>query len=133
MLPTFAAMAEVDVPTDRVIDGRNILPYMQSKSVPQPIHEQFIVPGSTIRYNEWKLLLKDQKPGGKDKGEGETDRVPAKAGSLFNLKDDPGETTDLSQQHPEMVKELQQRMKKAMIELQENKREIGKISSDGLD
>ena len=128
MVPSFCALAGVDVPSDRVIDGRNILPYMQGRAVHPPIHDTFIVPGATIRHRHWKLLIKGQKPGGgKSDQKGKTDRVPAKAGSLFNLKDDPGETTDLSRQHPEIVSQLKQRMKAAMAELNANTREIGRL------
>lgn len=107
--------------------GDKAVPYMQGKQVHPPIRDTFIVPGATIRHQDWKLLVKDQKPGGSDKGQGRTDRVPAPAGSLFNLKDDPGETTDLSRQYPEIVSQLRQRMEAAMAELNENTREIGKI------
>jgi arylsulfatase A-like enzyme len=127
MLPTFSAIAGVNVHSDRVIDGRNILPYMQGKRVYPPIHDQFIVPGATIRYKDWKLLVKYQKPGGRDRGNGETDRVPAEAGSLFNLKNDVSESTDVSEQFPEIVRGLKIRMKAAMRELNANTREIGKL------
>ena len=56
-------------------------------------------------------------------------RVPAKAGSLFNLKKDPGETIDVSHQHPEVVEELQQRFKTAMKELEANTRDIGRVGN----
>jgi arylsulfatase A-like enzyme len=129
MLPTFCAMAGIDVPKDRVIDGRSILPYMQGKAVPAPIHDTFIVPRATIRYLDWKLLVKGQKPGGgKSDQIGKTDRVPAPAGSLFNLKVDPGETTDVSSRHPKIVSTLKRRMEEAMAELNANTREIGRVT-----
>lgn len=109
ILPTFAALAGVEVPSDRVIDGRNILPYLQAERVYPPIHDQFIVPGATIRYKDWKLFIRE--------------------GSLFNLKDDVGETTDVSDQYPEIVKGLKIRMNAAMHELNVNTREIGKIDN----
>ncbi len=128
MLPTFSAIAGVDVPTDRVLDGRNILPYMLGEKVDTPIHDSFIVPGATIRYHDWKLLVKTQKPGGVKPGAKATGgRVEAKAGSLFNLKNDPGETTDLSAQYPEKVKELTKKMDAFMEKFNANKREIGWI------
>lgn len=131
MLPTFCAVAGVDVPSDRVIDGRNILPYMQGKKVDPPIHDMFIVTGATIRCNDWKLLIKEQKPGGNNKNQGRTDRVAAKAGSLFNLRDDIGETKDVSAEHPEIVKELTQIADAYYQKFQLNKREPGYIN--GLD
>ncbi|MEM0964886.1 MAG: sulfatase-like hydrolase/transferase [Verrucomicrobiota bacterium] len=128
MLPTFSALAGVELPTDRVLDGRNITPYLQGGEVSSPIHETFIVPGSTIRHNEWKLLVARQKPGGGVRpGRGKQDRVAAPAGSLFNLADDPGETTDLSKEYPEKVQELSKIMESFMAELESSQREIGSI------
>ena len=124
MLPTFSAIAGIDVPSDRVIDGRNILPYMLGERVDAPIHDLFVVPGATIRYQDWKLLIKDQKPGGNDFG----GRVPAKAGSLFNLKNDVGETTDVSARYPEKVQELKEMMEAYMKAFDANTRPIGRIA-----
>lgn len=128
MLPTFCALAGVDVPSDRVIDGRNISPYMRGEELGLPIHETFFVPAATVRHGDWKLLVKGQSPGGgRSDRVGKTDRVPAAAGSLFNLKDDLGETTDLSAQHPEKVQELTEIMNVFMKELEANKRPVGKL------
>lgn len=125
MLPTFCAMADVALPSDRVIDGRNIMPYMKSETLPKPIHESFVVPGSVIRHGPWKLLVKDLKPGGKSGREGQ--RPPAPAGSLFNLRSDPGETNDLSAAHPNVVTDLTNRMDKVVRELEVNQRPIGRL------
>lgn len=125
LLPTFCAIAGVDMPDDRVIDGRNILPYMESEVVEKPIHESFIVPGSVIRHGQWKLLVRDLKPGGKSGREGK--RPSAPAGSLFNLAEDPGETRDVSADHPEIVADLRRRMDAAVRELKANSRPIGRL------
>lgn len=125
LLPTFCTIAGVDMPSDRVIDGKNILPYMKGEALDQPIHESFIVLGSTIRYGQWKLLVKAQKPGGKQERWG--DRKPAPAGTLFDVVKDPGETTDVSSQHPKVVENLSRRMDVAVKELAENTRPIGQV------
>ena len=125
LLPTFCAIAGVSPPDDRVIDGRNILPYMKGEQVTKPIHELFIVPGSVIRHGNWKLLVKTLKPGGKSGREGK--RPSAPAGSLFNLKADPGETRDVSADHPEIVTDLLSRMDAAVRELEANSRPIGRL------
>lgn len=124
MLPTFCSLAGAEIPGDRVIDGKNILPYLLGKTVEPPIHETFVVPGSTIRHGDWKLLLKGQSPGGNG-NKGMQGRVPAKAGSLFNLKDDPGETTDVSSNHPDKVEQLEALMTNFMIEYEANQRPVG--------
>lgn len=126
LLPTFCAIASVDVPNDRAIDGRNILPYLRGRELDQPIHDTFIVPGSAIRHGDWKLLVKAQKPGGKG-NKGMQGRKPAGAGSLFNVKNDPGETLDLSEQFPNTVGELRQLMEAYMKDLGANTRPIGRL------
>ncbi len=55
-------------------------------------------------------------------------RKPAKSGSLFNLKDDLGETTDVSAQHPEEVQQLRALMSTYMKEFNANLRPIGWIA-----
>ncbi|MEL6898247.1 MAG: sulfatase/phosphatase domain-containing protein, partial [Planctomycetota bacterium] len=125
LLPTFCAVAGVKPPEDRVIDGRNILPYFKGKTLKKPIHESFIVPGSVIRHGRWKLLIKTLKPGGKSGRDGK--RPSAPAGSLFDLHDDPGETHDVSADHPEIVADLKRQMDAAVKELKANSRPIGRI------
>ncbi|MEL7500005.1 MAG: sulfatase-like hydrolase/transferase [Planctomycetota bacterium] len=124
-LPTFCSLAGVEPPRDRVIDGRNILPYMKGENVETPIHESFVVPGSVIRHGQWKLLVRQLKPGGKSGREGK--RPSAPAGSLFNLLSDPGETRDVSADHPEIVSDLRDRMDAAVRELEANNRPIGRL------
>ena len=126
LLPTFCAIAGVKPPNDRVIDGRNILPYLKGEKV-KSIHDSFFVPNATIRYGKWKLLLKDMTPGGQERGWG--DRKRAKAGSLFDLEKDVGETNDLSVAYPEIVAKLKKHYELQMKELAANTREIGKTAN----
>ena len=129
LLPTFCEVAGVEAPADRVLDGRSIRPYLEGKKLSTPIHDTFIVPGSTIRQGDWKLFVKGATPGGsKSDTVGKTDRKPTPAGSLFNLRDDVGETTDLSEKHPERVAEMTKRMKAFQAELAKNKRPIGRLT-----
>ena len=126
MLPTFCALSGAELPSDRIIDGKNILPYLMGEKVASPIHKTFIVPGVTIRHGDWKLLVKRQTPGGNG-NKGLQGRKPAEAGSLFNLKDDIGETNDLSSKHPEIVQQLQaahERLHKG-IRVQQAPRRLG--------
>jgi len=124
MLPTFCEMSGSKVPADRVIDGKSILPYLKGETLETPIHETFIVPNKTIRDREWKLYVNNVSPGGAAKGWG--DRKGTSRGSLFHLKTDIGETTDVSSEHPEVVERLQKKMDEFLKEMRANKREIGK-------
>ena len=108
-----------------MIDGRNIVPYLKGEKIERPIHDSLIVPGSVIRHGQWKLLVRELKPGGKSGREGK--RPSAPAGSLFDLKSDPGETRDVSADHPEIVADLRRRMDAAVREVEANSRPIGRL------
>ena len=125
LLPTFCELAGVAVPTDRTIDGRSLVPYLKGIELQQPIHDSFIVPGSVIRHGRWKLLTKKLKPGGRSGREGQ--RPAAAAGSLFDLQMDPGETQDVSDRHPDIVRDLRRRMQAAVTQLEATKRPIGRL------
>lgn len=124
LLPTFCELAGVELPADLVIDGKSLVPYLRGESPEEPIHDSFLVPGSTIRQGDWKLLTKSMTPGGQERYWGE--RIPAEAGSLFDLRSDPGETTDVSAQHSDIVTALTQRLEEETKNMLENAREIGK-------
>ncbi len=131
MLPTFCEIVGVDVPDDRIIDGKSILPYMYGKRLEKPIHDTFIVPGSAILHGDWKLLVKDQKPGGRIReGVGMQGRESAAAGSLFNLREDPGETRDLSAEHPEIVTRMESMMNTYMRNLNQNIRPREQVANN---
>jgi|GEM_PF-6475036 len=109
--PTFAELAGAAVPQDREIDGRSIVPLLSGQELEG--HDTFVyynkynarVDG--IRQGQWKLKL------------AQTSMLPVfleyflHVGELshdlllFDLNNDPGETTNLAAQYPEKVKALQ--------------------------
>ena len=56
-----------------------------------------------------------------------TDRVPANAGSLFNLREDPGETKTLSQAYPEKALDLKKMMDSYMETFKQDVRPREKV------
>ena len=90
LLPTAAAAAGAELPSDRVIDGVNLLPLLEeAPAVPRVIfwrdgHYQ------AVQTAGWKLQIADR---------------PNKAW-LFNLNDDPTEQKNLSAELPDKVVEL---------------------------
>ena len=58
-----------------------------------------------IRKGYWKLILTDDNGGGWDLL-WETPKTKANIVQLYNLKNDPGETRNLEEGHPEIIKEL---------------------------
>ncbi len=90
LLPTAAAAAGADLPSDRVIDGVNLLPLLEAApEVPRVIfwrdgHYQ------AVQVAGWKLQTADR---------------PNKTW-LFNLNEDPTEQKDLAAEMPDKVAEL---------------------------
>lgn len=101
LFTTFADIAGVEIPSDRIIDGRSIISLMKGDSDTQ-VHDYF--PGyqhdgtmMSIRKGEWKLAV--PSPG--------TFSIEALNGyQLFNLKSDLGEQNDLSGVYPDRVEDL---------------------------
>jgi arylsulfatase A len=107
LLPTFVALAGGTVPTDRKIDGANIAPLLfgQTKEAAREAH--YFFSGNkleAVRSGPWKLAVAPQSENaGKPK---EPEKLPFKP-KLYNLDADIGETTDVADMHPDVVKRLQ--------------------------
>jgi arylsulfatase A-like enzyme len=91
LLPTFAKLAGAKVPTDRVIDGRDIWPTLSAGATTP--HEAFFYHDGdklqAVRAGNWKLhITKD------------------KLVALFDVKNDVGESKNVLQDHPEIEKQL---------------------------
>jgi arylsulfatase A-like enzyme len=108
VLPTALAAAGVEAPTDRKLDGVNLLPYLRGEKEGSP-HEALywrLGDQSAIRRGDWKLVRYDRAvdtPGLRSNPQAGIEVTPAR---LYNLADDPGERDDLAAKHPERVAEL---------------------------
>lgn len=93
LLPTLAAAAGAELPTDRIIDGQNILPAATGEGeIQRPNDAIYWSSGSyrVVRAGDWKL----QVDGAQEKS------------WLFDLSVDPTEQNNLAQSHPEKRAEL---------------------------
>lgn len=111
LFPTFASFANTEVPMQQKIDGFNIknnLTHSGTK-VQQSEFFYFIRHGilAGVRVDNWKLLIRDRRK-----------RVL----ELFDLKNDPTESQNLSVQKPMIVKRLKKRMKVFESELKATQR-----------
>ena len=94
LMPTFAELAGTECPPT---DGISFVPTLLGKK--QPAHEYLYweFPGGkgwlAVRLGDWKGLVRNVK-----KGEAEM--------QLYNLKDDPRESTDLAAGHPDIVERM---------------------------
>jgi arylsulfatase A-like enzyme len=89
---TAAAAAGAQVPTDRQMDGVNLMPFIAGTAEGTPHQTMFWRSGSyrVLRAGDWKLQVSEG---------------PKKTW-LFNLKDDPTEQTNLADTQPDKLAEL---------------------------
>jgi len=112
LLPTCLAVAGGTYPSEfrgtktSPLDGRNILPVLKGKEVPPPEHLFFNDRGQqvVVFQGRWKLLI---EPGWYKT----TLKEPGIKIELYDLKNDPAETKDLSKKKPDLVKQLTEKCK----------------------
>lgn len=97
---TMAHVAGAEIPTDRPIDGKNILALMKGEKNVKSPHKAvfgFRPRGGleSVRYQHWKLIM----PWVDRQGKGH----PAE---LYDLQKDLGEQTDVASLYPNVVKEM---------------------------
>jgi len=134
LLPTFAKLAGAEIPTDRIIDGRDIWPLLAGEKNAGSPHEAFFYyyldQLQCVRSGEWKLRLPLENKFGTL-----TRKRPApETLALFNVADDPLESKDLAAEHPDIVARLTGYAGRAREDLGDwdragkNNRPVGKIS-----
>ena len=97
LFTTFAAVAGTQIPTDRIIDGQDLTPLLTGATKESPHDRFYYYRGFDlygVRQGVWKLVLPGKPPPDEDKM------------LLFDVQNDPGETKDLSAEHPEFVAKL---------------------------
>ncbi|HTM47131.1 MAG TPA: arylsulfatase [Bryobacteraceae bacterium] len=109
LLPTFCELTGAKLPADRVIDGKSILPLMRNGSGESP-HEYLYHIWDRMRptlESNWSIHGRRYKLAGKQ---------------LFDLKSDPGETTDISARHPDIARDLHDRFAQWLAEVTKGKK-----------
>lgn len=107
---TCAAILQTGVPADAALDSYSILPVLKGETADIPDQRAVIHQASNgylaIRKGAWKLI--DGLGSGGFSEPQRAEAVPGgPAGQLYNLEKDPQETTNLYQQFPAKVTELQ--------------------------
>jgi arylsulfatase A len=101
ILPTVAMLVGAQMPSDRIIDGKNIWPLMQGAPGATSPHEAFYYYRDdrlqAVRSGPWKLHV--YRP----EWENPKDHPPL----LYNLREDIGETEDVAENYPDVVTRLQ--------------------------
>jgi len=94
LMPTILAAAKIESPSDRPLDGVDLLPQLLGQKLNKA--RKLYWNGHAMRDASWKLM-----EGGKG----------VDGAQLYNLADDLGESTDVSSQHPERVAEMRAALK----------------------
>jgi arylsulfatase A-like enzyme len=110
LLASLAALAGQTLPDGAGPDSDNVLPALLGES-PQgreSLVEQASV--TSLRKGQWKYIPAGRGPKVQANTNTETGNAPA--GQLYNLADDPGETRNLADKHPERMQELAQELER---------------------
>lgn len=126
LLPTFAKLSDAQLPADRILDGKDIGPLLRGDENAESPHDAFFyrrgIDLYAVRSGPWKLFVRNNQaplPGGGPP-------QPISAGTLFNLQNDIGETTDVSEQHPEIVARLEKLAEASRVDLGDGANQPGK-------
>ena len=129
ILPTFAAIAGAEVPGDRVIDGKDISGLLLSEE-PRPTphlayYYYFMTHLNAVRSGRWKLHV--ARMGGRY-----PDYEPNPVLELYDLSSDIGETRNVADAFPGVVRQLQALAQVAREDLGDGKRAGTNVRPPGL-
>lgn len=129
VLPTIAKLVGTELPSDLVLDGKDIRTLMLDAH-PEPVRDVHLYYSANqslaaIRQNEWKLFV---GPAQNAQRNARANQTPKSAeGELYNLSNDPYEQKDVAEQHPEIVKRLREKAEQMNAELKKNARPVGEV------
>jgi arylsulfatase A len=118
IMASCAAIVNYDIPLNAAEDSYNMLPVFLGQQGEKPVREYLLTQTNklvlSIRKGQWKYLDHQgsggNRYGARLKNYTLQDNAPDAPGQLYNLETDPGETTNLYRQHPEIVKELKNKL-----------------------
>jgi arylsulfatase A len=126
VFPTVAKLIGAELPSDRIIDGKDIWPLMAGQKYAKSPHEVlYCYYGRelrAVRDRQWKLVLPheyrslDGKPAGRDGNPVNYKQLKTKK-ELYDLKNDVGERNNVFKKHPKIVARLEQEAEKARAAL----------------
>lgn len=105
LLPTIAELSGSVVPTERLIDGKSIVPLLEGKNGATTPHETLFYRNRAVRSGRWKFT----------------------AGQLFDLEADISESTNLAEKHPDVAERLKHLLEDHNADMKTNGRPPGRI------
>lgn len=127
VLPTVAKLIGAE-PPERKIDGKDIFPLLQCAPDADMVHDAYFHYYATnelqaVRTRSWKLVLPhtyrtmDGQPAGKDGTPGRYKQVKVEKPELYHVSQDRGETKNVADANPKVVKQLLDLAEQAREEL----------------
>lgn len=92
LLPSIATLTHATVPSDRVIDGQNVLDLLLGRPGAKSPHDVLFYEVDGVRRDNWKLVKRSTRQ--------------AVRLELYDLEKDLGETNNVAKRHPDLVEEL---------------------------
>lgn len=132
LFPLIAQLSGAQLPNDRVIDGKNILPILTGQSQQSPHEVLYYYNGinlQAVRKGRWKLHLPrsvDDQPFWHKNSAGSRVLTSLDKVALFDLQNDRAEKHNVAAEHPEIVASFQPYINKIIAELGD----VGTVGSD---
>ena len=123
LFPTIAKICGGKVPDDRVMDGMEAWDYFSGATEKSP-RDTYFYNRQVVRHGQWKLFL----PGSYTELNPETMNnrdIKYEHSRLYDIVADIAETTDLNEQHPEIVKQLEELLVAYNQNLKDHSRPLG--------
>lgn len=140
VFPTLSEIMGADLPADRVYDGESLRPLFDGQPLQRTDSEPFLYYNGenlqAVRRGEWKLHL-PREPRQLPFWDRNKAFARLQDPVLYNLKQDPAETTDVAADHPAVVQQMRTIAESARQELGEflqrgkSQRPTGSIFPDG--
>ncbi|HTL31161.1 MAG TPA: sulfatase-like hydrolase/transferase [Tepidisphaeraceae bacterium] len=128
LYPTIAKIAGATLPTDRIIDGKDIMDILMDKPDAKTPHEAFFYYNgdklSAVRSGKWKLKVTTtlaEEFGGYGKFETPDAKMPR---ALYDLSVDPGEQKNVIDEHKDIEAKLVGYLEKAREDLGDSRRQM---------
>lgn len=130
VFPTVLEMCGVASPHNRHLDGRSLLPLMENRAADWPDRTLFFQQSRPDRANrrysdeprlfvncaargqKYKAVMTSEEPGGTY-----FQAVDFKHTRLYDIENDPGETTDISKSHPDIVQRLRDEYERWFVDV----------------
>lgn len=107
LLASFAALTGQKATSDESPDSQNVLPALLGES---PTGRESVVEqgtgGLALRHDKWKYIPPSARGAKKSNASTRTELGNDSMSQLYDLESDPGETTNLAEQHPDTTRRL---------------------------